>query len=115
MTTEAIKITAEALLKALGPLPDGYGPDVYWGPIKDKPHSWFSPSNEGWFDSNTPTTVPHFHAYKREPVKRVVWMNVYRLGGCTYVYPSKADADSKAFPGRMACIRVEFEEGQFDE
>lgn len=43
--------------------------------------------------------------------KRVVWLNLYPLFG----YDSRSEADASADPTRIACIRVEFEEGQFDE
>ena len=50
--------------------------------------------------------------------KRVVWLNVYPVvgesGDWSY-YSSRTEADYYAAPDRIACIRVEFEEGRFDE
>lgn len=49
--------------------------------------------------------------------KRVVWLNVYP-GGHAYWHSSRVEAEKGAGAGahrRIACIRVEFEEGQFDE
>ena len=47
--------------------------------------------------------------------KRVVWLNVYPDDDGGFYYDSRAQADRMATPYRIACIRVEFEEGQFDE
>lgn len=49
--------------------------------------------------------------------KRVVWLNVYCDGNPVryYYYDSRKEADGAALPSRIACIRVEFEEGQFDD
>lgn len=46
--------------------------------------------------------------------KRVVWLNVYGDGGTCYASSPKKEADRVADPSRVACIRLEFEEGQFD-
>lgn len=58
-----------------------------------------------------------------QSVKTVMWLNVYPTTGFyesffkygAYPYPSREVADRAAADGRIACIRVEFEEGQFDE
>lgn len=47
--------------------------------------------------------------------KRVVWLNVYPDDNGGFYYDSRAEADDLASPDRIACLRVEFEEGQFDE
>jgi hypothetical protein len=47
--------------------------------------------------------------------KRVVWLNVYPEDDCGFYYGSRAETDRQANPCRIACIRVEFEEGQFDD
>lgn len=47
--------------------------------------------------------------------KRVVWLNVYPGEDGGYYYDSRAEADRQATPYRIACIRVEFEDGQFDD
>jgi hypothetical protein len=47
--------------------------------------------------------------------KRVVWLNVYDDDRPTvHSYHSREEADSYAYANRLACIRLEFEEGQFD-
>lgn len=47
--------------------------------------------------------------------KRVVWLNVYSDDDGGFYYDSRAEADASADSARIACIRVEFEKGQFDE
>jgi hypothetical protein len=44
------------------------------------------------------------------PVKRTVWINIYKDGA--YMYESKYDADMNCEPTRIACVKVEFEEGE---
>ena len=41
-------------------------------------------------------------------VKREAWLNIYDSNA--YHYPTREEADSNADPGRMACIRIEWEE-----
>lgn len=47
--------------------------------------------------------------------KRVVWLNVYGDAYPCFYYPSREVADAGAGTHRIACIRLEFEEGQFDD
>ena len=49
------------------------------------------------------------------PAPIVRYFNVYRDGSLSGVHESRADADGYMGPGRVACVRVEFKEGQFDE
>ena len=72
--------------------------------------------NEGkqiWIDDNNPNWNFGLRRYRVKPEKRVGYVNVYptRVGWCR----SKHDADSTASRDRIACIRVEYTEGQFDE
>ena len=50
------------------------------------------------------------------PEKHVRYFNMYPDSG-KFVQPrsSRDEADAKAAAGRIACVRVEFEEGQFDD
>jgi hypothetical protein len=53
-------------------------------------------------------------------LKRVVWLNVYEGDEGALFYPSRQQANCwhehhGKGDNRIACIRVEFEEGQFDE
>ena len=43
--------------------------------------------------------------------KRVVWLNVYPDGDRSS-HESREDADSRSLDGRIACLKVEFEEGE---
>ena len=49
--------------------------------------------------------------------KRVVWLNVYWGDVFLYMHSSRKSADegTGVDDSRIACIRVEFEEGQFDD
>lgn len=64
------------------------------------------------------TDLPRGKAFRilpTKPPKRVVWLNVYYDGSAS-AFPSREEADASTFKdARIACIRVEFEEGQFDE
>lgn len=48
------------------------------------------------------------------PEKRVVWVNMYP-SKIAQPHTSKINADTRAGHDREACIRVEYEVGQFDE
>lgn len=50
-----------------------------------------------------------------EPEKRVVYFNAYADGRFGLVWDSRSEADSHVEGDRIACIRVEFTEGQFDD
>lgn len=52
--------------------------------------------------------------WKIPPEQRVAYVNFYELGGC-YVYESRARADKMARYDRIACIKVEFVAGQYDD
>lgn len=39
------------------------------------------------------------------------WLNVYEINDA-YFYTTRKEADKKAVPGRIACIQIEFEEGE---
>lgn len=105
-----IQVTA-----TLPALPDGYGPDVHWGPQEDRPHVWYNDASERWIVDNTGSPRPRFHAYKSGPVKRVVWVTAYdndtaiafRDHGAALLFNNGAK--------QVARVRVEFEEGRFDE
>lgn len=46
--------------------------------------------------------------------KDIGWVNIYAHGS-SHLHRSRTDADKYASPSRIACIRIEYEEGQFDE
>jgi len=47
------------------------------------------------------------------PAKIVRYMNIYNSGATAYI--TKEDADRNHCEDRIACIRVEFEEWQYDQ
>ena len=47
--------------------------------------------------------------------KSVFWANVYNEGRVIYPHIDKHEADKQGGASRIARIRVEYEEGQFDE
>lgn len=49
------------------------------------------------------------------PERRVVWVNMHFGSTPGRAYVSKGQADEAASPARIACVRVEYEPGQFDE
>lgn len=49
------------------------------------------------------------------PEKRVFYVNVYPEQRNNISHPSRDQADKYASPRRTACIRVEYEEGRFDD
>lgn len=53
------------------------------------------------------------HVYDLVEVKpkRVMWLNVYP-NGATSAYRTRPDADSRRFDGCIACLKIEFEEGE---
>lgn len=53
----------------------------------------------------------------RQPKKRSGWLNVYDDGNCFFIHPDKQTADEahryfSEHLDRLACVRVEFEEGE---
>ncbi len=50
----------------------------------------------------------------KEPAQGTEWINVYPYG-TTQTRLSRENADASAFPNRIARIRVDWVEGQFDE
>lgn len=110
-----VLVTDRALLATLPPLPAGYGPKIYWGPQDAGAHVWFNQHHGDWIESGRGDSHEHayFHAYKREPVKRVRWANMYPIPRTSF--ESRAAADRAALSDRIACVRIEFEEGQYDD
>jgi len=48
------------------------------------------------------------------PEKHVRWLNIYDTPDAK-LYMTKEQADKLADDTRLACVRIEFEEGQFDD
>jgi len=49
------------------------------------------------------------------PEKRVGYINFYGSGYAGYAYDTRAKADQLSKTCRIACVRVEYEDGQFDD
>lgn len=73
-----------------------------------------------WFDFRG--TIPQWHEdvnYRVKPEKKKGWINIYRLhesarthGYGGQIYQDKHDAAPGWPRGRVACIEIEYEEGQ---
>ena len=68
---------------------------------------------DGLLDNNREATT----IINTPPPKHVRYLNVYRsdISEAWISHDDKASADERATPNRIACIRVEIEEGRFDE
>lgn len=51
----------------------------------------------------------------REVKEKVLYLNLYPNNTTFGIYASKQQADDCASKFRIACVRVEYEEGQFDD
>lgn len=74
---------------------------------------WDGGDEELWVVSETGHS-PQYGSVVNAPApkrKFVMWMNCYEKD-CAYVYSSRALADQQAASERIACVRVEFEEGE---
>jgi hypothetical protein len=77
-----------------------------------------------WMHDDTEWFTAEWYADGKHPVlaemdlmppKRELWVNVYDGGGVSYGFAFRDDADASAGEYRIARIRVDFQEGQFDE
>lgn len=71
--------------------------------------SWFA--NGCFFEDGRPSD---YDLRPLPPKKHVRWVN-FDADGTSCVFASKEDADDNAYYDRIACIRVEYNDGQFDE
>jgi hypothetical protein len=69
-----------------------------------------------WLDrlTNIPPSADVAYRRKPEPRSGAAYVNVYPEGSA-YIYSSRAESDSKASGDRIACVRMAWTEGQFDE
>lgn len=49
------------------------------------------------------------------PVEKTVWLNMYPGGATSVHHHTRDEADRIAMPPRIACVKVTYTEGQFDE
>jgi hypothetical protein len=81
---------------------------------RKRPLQWW---NGEWIDREFPEhPLKEKRAYRLtpEPLSGGAYVNVYP-GPVMSVYKSKADADWATSGDRIACVRIEWVEGQFDE
>ncbi len=73
-------------------------------------------TKSGYFNLNTVNHELDLIEPYTELKRGTGYLNVYD-NGCTatYAYKTKLEADQKAVGSRIACIRVEWTEGQYDE
>ena len=64
----------------------------------------------GWSETTVPLWDFNHLDFRVKPEKKVMYVNVYE--GCQG-HSSRAQADAVG-DGRISCVRVEFEKGQFD-
>ena len=67
-------------------------------------------TSEGAYDTDRPLMVRNVPP---DPIVR--YINMYPNGCRGRAHESRAKADNSAGSSRIACVRVEFKEGQFDE
>lgn len=67
-------------------------------------------NSEGSYDKGKPPIVRNV-----PPAPMGRYFNVYRDGSISAGHENRADADDYQGPDRIACVRVEFKEGQFDD
>lgn len=89
-------------------------------PFEEYPGTWTSSGGWVWVEEGEEYEDVN-DIISEIKLKRVVWMNVYEEdeGACFFPSRQKADDEDRKYGdingARIACIRVEFEEGQFDE
>ena len=73
-----------------------------------------------WFENGTDSSDGEGHEYDlieewKEPKSGVAYVNCYPNTLDAICHPSREKADEDATSGRIACVRVEWKEGQFDD
>lgn len=67
-----------------------------------------------WFEGRPYACTPEQNFLVKKVVPKLVrYANLYRTDG--YIYETRREADEAASKDRLACIRIEFEAGQYDE
>jgi len=82
--------------------------EVFLGKHGDDAFAWLS--NGLYHSHNIPS---EYDLIRKLPEKKTLWVNVYEDTFATH--KTKRWADDKAAYDRIARIKVEYEEGQFDE
>lgn len=64
-----------------------------------------------WSELGCPTWNWAVYDYRVKPEPQVRYVNVYKVRGAT----TREEANRFSNPNRIACVRMEFTEGQFDD
>lgn len=86
-----------------------------YGPIPGTENYYYGrvgPIGAMWAKHGTSIGVAHRHLRRPAPKKHSGWMNVYHHIIYAGLYPTKEEADRQAGPNRIACVYVEFTEGE---
>ena len=68
-------------------------------------------------DGESHENIPSSLVIPKSPNDKMVhevWINMFGKVTDGYSHPSKESADSHAYPGRTACVRIQYYEGQMD-
>ena len=89
----------------------GRGKWPVWGYIGDDTNimRWTIDGSDGHTTGTTRSSVKN-DLVEVKP-KRVLWLNVYSDGD-SVSHESREDADIRSLDGRIACLKIEFEEGE---
>lgn len=68
----------------------------------------------GWYTLGQPDFTSKPSSYRIKPEKRVAYVNIYP-NGMNVHHSTREDADLNASKKRSGRIRIEYEEGQFDD
>lgn len=98
--------------------------DVLIAIAEGRPVQCWSNCNDDWLDCTVtenvnPLTKP-YHEWRVKPEKKIGWINIYypdsedeMFRPSAYIYPTQEEAIAKASRiDRIACIQIEYEEGQ---
>lgn len=71
------------------------------------------PARNNWVSIGNPT-FDNGIEFRIKPEKKVGWANIYAYCSTSrcQVHPSKEEADTWAAEARIACIRIEYDEGE---
>ena len=73
-------------------------------------------TDDSWYlCERTPTWNFGAYDYRVKPEKQVMYVNVYEGSDC-FSYKSREESDRQAWEKkRIACVRIEYTPGQFDD
>ena len=69
---------------------------------------------DGCLEGNAATAWDLIEPWK-EPKRGVAYVNIYDKDVFSYPYETRAEADRHVLNNRLACVKVEWKEGQQDE